>query len=124
MSDAIAAETAKAMKAFRTAAANVAKQIEQLAQGNGDTRDVYRAIDRLDARANRPEIRGNAAESEACYALACELRRSAATAAERGAAVRRDRREFQMDRLSAREERPRDAALVAYERELKLARIG
>lgn len=114
----------KETKAFESAAAKIEMMIADLAAG-GDQDDqlaVYRAIDRLDDRASKPEIRGRT-DRDVFFERASYLRRSVSPAAEQGYQNRRAQREIEAKALRQAER----AALPepgSYLHELTLMRGG
>lgn len=124
------------MKAFRTAAKKVEKQIAEVAAGagaNGDAREVERAvwdaINRLEDRTSKPEIRGDEVLREEAWATTKRLREEMRTAAEVGFTARQNIRHGQIQGIrDAERERienmtPHERATYNYQQELLKSRI-
>lgn len=122
LEESVPAETASAMKAFRTAARKVEKLIAAKAAGERNDAEVYRAIDKLYSRANKAEIRGHGLAAEEAEGLIDQLRQASRLAEEAGYAARRNANDAEIARLKEKERDARarmDPALRAYQDELK-----
>jgi len=121
------ADTTKAMKAFHLAARKVAGMIAKAAHGEYDSREaeqkVYKAVNNLDDRANKPEIRGDDNAREKAWAEAAHLRASVRPALDEGMRVRHESRGEEIDRHEL-EKRMAWNKLSSYEKELRLMRSG
>ncbi len=119
---AMKAETAAAMKAYRTAAKSVGKLIDRLAEGDEDNAKLTRAFDALFNRANKAEIRGDMTAREEASALETALRKRLPEAREAGFKARQEGRYAEIARLKETEREARskmDPAFRAYQDELK-----
>jgi hypothetical protein len=122
-------DTTRAMLAFMKAAKAIEGQIQKLARGElGESardgaRKVFEAINRLDDRAYKPEIRGDAKANDLAYAMSSRLRRDTVVAEERGFEKVRQAREAESTRLrqKIRDEAPRPGT---YEHELAMMRVN
>jgi hypothetical protein len=96
-----AAEAAKAMRTFRSAAKRVGKLLDQVAAGDKDLElKTISALNSLDSKALKPEIRGYAAAREEADNIISGLRRRFGPACEAGAAARQAARDVEIARLN------------------------
>jgi hypothetical protein len=113
-------------KLFLAAAAKVERAIGDLSAGRFEgmphqaAREVFQAVDRLDARASESEIRGSEHAAEA-WNICARLRRSVSPAEEKGREAWRSARdaEARAEREEAARRRPRPGT---WEHELALMR--
>lgn len=103
----LAEPATKETKAFEKAAAKIDKMIVALAEGAGDEAALGVAIERLDDRASKPEIRGRV-DRELFFDRVSEIRRARTDAREIGRAARQAQREIEARTLrqAEREARP------------------
>lgn len=126
---AVAAETAKAVRAFDTAAKKVQKTIAAIAGGDKDAeKSVLKAVLMLDDRIFKPEIRGNRDAYDRCRNVIFALRKSVNPAIEAGQSARAAERDRQRLALIAAEQESnrggshRDVAFRQHEKELAIER--
>lgn len=116
-------DTTKAMKAFHIAARKVAGMIAKAAHGEYESHDekmkLFAAINKLDDRANKAEIRGDDNAREKAWAEVSHLRASVRPALDEGERVRREYREGESARIKE-EMRQEWANLDPYQRELRM----
>lgn len=113
------------MGSFRTAARRIEKQIAQVAAGELDEMAAFNAIDRLEDRANKADIRGDDVARTEAWAIADGLRARTREARELGGSARQARwaAETRAIKDAQREERAAmDPALRAYQDELRRTR--
>lgn len=126
----VAAETAKAVRAFDTAAKKVQKAIAAIAAGDDATeKKLFQVLSSLEDRALKPEIRGNRDAYDKCHKVISTLRKSVNPATEAGRAARSAERDRQRLALVAAEQEERrvnhshrDVAFRQYENELAINR--
>lgn len=127
---AVAAETAKAVRAFDAAAKKVQKTIAAIAGGDKDAEfGVLKAVYSLDNRTSKPEIRGNREAYAKCNRIADALRKSVKLAIDAGELARSVERDRQRLALVTAEQDAkyvgrshRDVAFRQHEDELAIAR--
>jgi hypothetical protein len=127
---AVAAETAKAVRAFDAAAKKVQKTIAAIASGDkAAEKSVLKAVYSLDDRMSKPEIRGNREAYVKCNKVADALRKSVNPAIEAGELARSAERDRQRLALVTAEQDAkyagrshRDVVFRQYEDELAIAR--
>lgn len=123
------------MSAFRTAARKIEKAIAALEAGGDinarwseENHAVAVAINRLEDRANKPEIRGDDRLREEAWAIASSLRQRRQAAEESGWQARQGLVSAEMRGIKERERErianmsPSERALYNYQQELKLTR--
>jgi hypothetical protein len=128
------------MDAFRAAARKIEKQIAWLAAGGSagagnlegrfseDSSSVFKAINRLDDRASKPEIRGDDAVRDEAYGIVTALRQRARDAEPVGFEASQAARMGEISRIKEAErdrraeEYARDPAGAQYRHELELLR--
>lgn len=118
------------LAAFYTAARKVERMIADLAEGGDLDADlssqslkVSEAINRLDDRTSKPEIRGDEALREEAWKVVRRLREAKNAAVDQASVARHRRRNEQIAGIRERERAARDAmdpALRQYMDELKL----
>ncbi len=107
-------------KAFEAAAAKIDKMIVLLAEGAENESELFRAIERLDDRTSKPEIRGRS-DREVFFDRVSELRRARMDAREEGRMARQAQREIEARSLRQAERAARPMP-GTYEHEMALLR--
>ena len=117
---------------FKTAARKIEKMIDELATGGGELHHpalaVFQAINKLEDRTNKPEIRGDDVIRGEAWAIVSDLRNRTRLAEEAGREARKAIRSGQIAAIGEQvlEERaamtPGERALWNYQQELKLMR--
>lgn len=122
---------------FRTAARKVERMIEELRVGGGDLNEpfhdasyrVAQAINKLEDRCTKPEIRGDDALRDEAWATCSRLRAAKREADEIGLKARQDRRSQEIAKIRERERErfdnmsPREREAYYYQQELLKGRI-
>lgn len=116
----LAEPATKETKAFEAAAAKIDKMIVELAGGGGDENELSRAIERLQDRISKPEIRGRG-DRAVFFDRVGELREARAEAREIGRLARQAQYEIEARALRQAERAARPVA-GTYEHELALMR--